>query len=70
MINALKSLKHQLFLLKMDHHKKHEAIALRESTKFKERYASLNETFTHVDLPSGPFIWGITMVKNEADIVE
>ena len=70
MINILKSLKHQLFLLKINHDNKREAIALRESAEFKERYASLNKTFTHTVLPSGPFIWGITMVKNEADIVE
>lgn len=70
MINTLKSLKHQLFLLKINHDKKREAIALRESTEFKERYASLNKKFTRTDLPRGPFIWGITMVKNEADIVE
>lgn len=70
MIIALKSLKHQLFLLKINHDKKRKAIALRESTEFKERYASLDKTFTHTVLPSGPFIWGITMVKNEADIIE
>ena len=54
MINTLKSLKHQLFLLKINHDKKREAIALRESTEFKERYASLNKTFTRTDLPCGP----------------
>ena len=70
MIDTLKSLKHQLFLLKINHDKKREAIALRESAEFKERYASLDKTFTHTVLPSGPFIWGITMVKNEADIIE
>ncbi len=52
MINILKSLKHQLFLLKINHDNKREAIALRESAEFKERYASLNKTFTHTVLPS------------------
>lgn len=70
MINTLKSIKHQIFLQKVNREKKRAALARRESREFKQRYASLDETFTRTELPTGPFIWGIAMVKNEADIIE
>ncbi|WP_314660127.1 MULTISPECIES: glycosyltransferase family 2 protein [Rothia] len=44
---------------------------LRSMRVLRVKSVTLRSTkFTHTVLPSGPFIWGRTRVKNEADIIE
>ncbi|WP_294603176.1 glycosyltransferase family 2 protein [uncultured Rothia sp.] len=70
LLTTAKELKHKLFVQKVNWEKRRKAHAIRNSPEFAQRYAALEQTFTRTELPQGPFIWGITMVKNEADIIE
>lgn len=70
MLTFLKQLKHQRFLAKMDQEITQQARTQRQSADFQDRYAALTATFELPALPRVEGIWGVAMVKNEADILE
>lgn len=69
-LDTLKHIKHRAYLAQRQLKLYRAARSLRQSADFKARYASLDRTFTLPPLPRVQGIWGIAMVKNEADIIE
>lgn len=70
LIHILKQIKHQTYLVNQQIKIAQTARAIRRSHEFVSRYSSLNHTFTLPPLPRVQGIWGIAMVKNEADVIE
>ncbi|MFW0110864.1 glycosyltransferase family 2 protein [Rothia sp. CCM 9416] len=68
--HTFKQIKHQAYLVNQQIKIAQKARAIRRSYEFVSRYSSLNHTFTLPPLPRVPGIWGIAMVKNEADVIE
>lgn len=69
MLTFFKQIKHQRFLAKLDQETTQKAREQRQSASFQARYAALTATFELPTLPRVEGIWGVAMVKNEADIV-
>lgn len=69
-LDTLKHIKHRAYLAQRQLKLYRAARSLRQSADFKARYASLDRTFTLPPLPRVQGIWGIAMVKNEADVIE
>lgn len=70
LIQKLRLFKHQIYLANQQLKSIKKAREIRQSLEFSGRYASLNNTFELPYLPRVQGIWGVAMIKNEADIIE
>lgn len=70
MLNILRNIKHKHYLKRLNKSIDQQAKKRRDSDSFKTRYAALNLSFIIPEIPTVEGIWGISMVKNEVDIIE
>lgn len=73
-VTSVKSFKHSLYLRQLKSREFHRAKNLRKSSAFLEILEGLEKTYSLAHsahkIPQRAGIWGIAMVKNEADIIE
>ena len=70
MVSFLKQVKHRIFMAQRNIRTTRTARSTLGSTEFSGIYSRLTNTFDIPPLPQVQGIWGVAMVKNEADIIE
>ena len=69
MVSFLKQVKHRIFMAQRNIRTTRTARSTLGSTEFSGIYSRLTDTFDIPPLPQVQGIWGVAMVKNEADII-
>lgn len=69
-VSFLKQVKHRIFMAQRNIRTTRTARSTLRSTEFSGIYSRLTNTFDIPPLPQVQGIWGVAMVKNEADIIE